>query len=108
MPARLISCRKCGRVCPGNRQRGKGLCEPCADAHQRNNWSGQEFVRNKAIIVAEVRRRQSLGIIVRCPRCELPLNDNITVDHIVPVREGGGHALSNLRPMCSRCNSARR
>jgi 5-methylcytosine-specific restriction endonuclease McrA len=30
-----------------------------------------------------------------------------TADHIVPVIEGGGHALSNLRPAHRSCNSRR-
>lgn len=27
------------------------------------------------------------------------------LDHIVPMRAGGTHALSNLRPMCKPCHS---
>lgn len=29
----------------------------------------------------------------------------LTVDHIVPKSKGGGDELSNLQPMCSRCNT---
>jgi hypothetical protein len=38
-----------------------------------------------------------------CYRCGGYAN---SVDHVVPVALGGTHALSNLRPACSRCNSS--
>jgi 5-methylcytosine-specific restriction endonuclease McrA len=39
----------------------------------------------------------------RCCRCGKAAN---TADHIVPLVMGGTHDLSNLRPMCRRCNSS--
>jgi 5-methylcytosine-specific restriction endonuclease McrA len=38
-----------------------------------------------------------------CYRCGAYAN---SVDHVLPVALGGTHALSNLRPACSRCNSS--
>ena len=37
-----------------------------------------------------------------CYRCGKPAD---TADHIVPVFQGGGNELENLRPACRRCNS---
>jgi len=39
---------------------------------------------------------------IRLPGCE---GVATTVDHIVPVADGGTDALSNLRPACEHCNS---
>lgn len=39
------------------------------------------------------------------PGCAAPAT---TADHIVPLRDGGSHALHNLRPSCPRHNSGRR
>lgn len=33
--------------------------------------------------------------------------DNLTLDHIVPMSQGGGNKLSNLQTMCEACNSAK-
>lgn len=33
--------------------------------------------------------------------------DRVTVDHVKPVAHGGPHCLSNFRPLCKSCNSAK-
>jgi 5-methylcytosine-specific restriction endonuclease McrA len=40
-------------------------------------------------------------------RCEWPgcLNAATTADHIIPLDQGGSHAISNLRASCLACNS---
>ena len=32
-------------------------------------------------------------------------DDKLTVDHIVPQKYGGSNAISNLQPMCQKCNT---
>lgn len=68
-----------------------------------------EYRRNRAAIVAEVRRRQQAGIIVRCVICEEPitLGQTVTIEHLVKVQDGGSNALSNLAPAHSICNSSK-
>lgn len=47
----------------------------------------------------------------RCFYCYIDLNTLIpaerTIDHIIPVYEGGDNNLYNLIPSCKSCNSAR-
>jgi 5-methylcytosine-specific restriction endonuclease McrA len=38
----------------------------------------------------------------RCVRCGRAAT---TVDHLLPLRLGGSHDVTNLRAMCVRCNS---
>lgn len=37
-----------------------------------------------------------------CEKCQS--RDRVQVDHIVPVSQGGGHSLSNLRVLCLSCH----
>lgn len=50
------------------------------------------------------RRRPPLPPSARCFCCGAPAD---TWDHIVRQVDGGSHDLSNLRPSCRSCNSAR-
>lgn len=41
-----------------------------------------------------------------CYRCAVVLDDStVTVDRIIPGRDGGTYQRSNIRPACSKCNS---
>jgi len=39
----------------------------------------------------------------QCLCCGKP--DKLTADHIVPLTKGGSNYISNIQPLCSRCNS---
>lgn len=39
----------------------------------------------------------------KCLRCGS--DENITLDHVVPVIKGGKNSLDNLQPLCASCNS---
>jgi len=46
------------------------------------------------------------GVTCACYRCGATLDEStITVDRIVPGRDGGTYRRSNIRPACGRCNS---
>ncbi len=53
---------------------------------------------------AEYKRNRKAVIGLPCARCHA--DPPSTADHIVPISQGGTHDLANLRPLCSRCNSA--
>lgn len=40
-------------------------------------------------------------------RCWMCGGAATAIDHVKPIRLGGSHMLSNLRPACSRCNSSK-
>ena len=43
-----------------------------------------------------------------CAACGRSLDaDTMTVDHKIPVSEGGGEEDENLQPMCGSCNQAK-
>ena len=44
----------------------------------------------------------------RCQLCCTSEKDRrLTVDHIVPLSLGGNNTISNIQPLCGRCNSAK-
>lgn len=55
-------------------------------------------------------QRKSLGAKVRrdvlsagkCAACGA--TDNLVIDHIVPIKRGGGHGVENLQALCRSCN----
>lgn len=49
-------------------------------------------------------RKKVLRAEPGCRFCQNPATD---VDHIIPLKDGGTHDLSNLRPLCKSCHSRR-
>jgi 5-methylcytosine-specific restriction endonuclease McrA len=60
-----------------------------------------EYQRNKPVVIAQGRRGRP------CYICEKPFRagQKITVEHIVPLRNGGTSKLANLAPAHSGCNT---
>jgi 5-methylcytosine-specific restriction endonuclease McrA len=102
---RLISCRHCGRPCPGGR---KGLCGSCASARHASGHGSSEYQRNAAAVRSQAALILRCGGSLFCGICHAPIvaTDVIQVDHITRLRFGGSHALTNLRPVHARCNAS--
>ena len=57
-----------------------------------------------------IRHNQSYRNILKCIFGMICLgcsqeNNNLTLDHIVPLSKGGRHCLANCQLLCSNCNS---
>lgn len=79
-----------------------GKCKP----HKRE-YDGERRRRTAAWSdYGQTWRRIRLEVLVEQPLC--PCGARATeVDHIKPLRSGGGHERSNLRALCKRCHSSK-
>lgn len=89
--------------------------------HRENRIKNPEHVKRRDVLAVALRRaRQNDALIIpftteqlkakcafwnnACWVCGEPAT---AIDHVKPVARGGGHLLSNLRPICKSCNSAK-
>lgn len=75
------------------RPRTPAFCPGCGPGLTHND---PEYRRNRVIVLEQSDV---------CWRCGKPGAD--TADHVTPLVAGGTHALGNLRPAHSRCNTAK-
>lgn len=87
-----MGCRIYGHLCPVT-----NVCEPFSETKEPRR-RGRSFP--KATILRVVRRDNSI-----CQVCGKALKDEeIELDHIIPVSKGGSSEESNLRVTCKQCN----
>jgi 5-methylcytosine-specific restriction protein A len=88
-------------LCPNFSPRGKHCAEHESERNAKRRsletWRdyGSEWQRTRAAVLAEE---------PTCIKCGKAATD---VDHIVPLKNGGTHARSNLQAMCKRCHSSK-
>lgn len=71
------------------------------------NRNARGSVRDRAARRAFLLATFGDGTTAPCYRCALELVDaTITVDRIVPGRDGGTYRRGNIRPACGPCNSS--
>jgi 5-methylcytosine-specific restriction endonuclease McrA len=81
-----------------------------AGASSGDHTQSSEYQRNAAAIRSQAALILRHGGTLFCGICRAPIvaTDAIQVDHIIRLRDGGSHALSNLRPVHARCNASDR
>ena len=84
----------------------------CQSCRGPSPYSNREYRKRRALLIADCRERIGIG---RCPGIldihdPHPLIDGnvLTIDHVVPLKDGGTHDEENLRVVCRSWNSARR
>lgn len=96
--------RKC-LDCPDLTRNPKGRCRPCQQRwdHRRNQQPGRQAYKDPAYkTISAAARRGDYGPCVDCGTLQ-----DLTVDHIRPLSQGGTNDPSNLCVRCRRCNSAK-
>ncbi len=90
--SRYTSCGICGR--PGK----TAVCDTCKQAA---TYANPTYRAN----AGEMKRAARQGVL--CCICSQPITDlaDLSIEHLVPVREGGSHERSNLDYAHGRCNS---
>lgn len=94
-------------------------CVPIANRSERWNKPIFQFIKDNTILCVCCHRKgthvityrqigEPPGTLHTDVFCQTPRNMVLmTVDHILPVSLGGFDRITNLRPMCARCNSKR-
>lgn len=97
---RAASCRRCGKPGPSS------FCDTC----RGETYGSQEYRSNSAYIRDWDRGILKRGGLVHCVICEQRITDpdDITVEHIRSVSEGGTNSLANLGSAHARCNYSKR
>ena len=98
-------CRRCGKP-------GKAICELCRSADNRRREAARPsarqrgydstYSRNRALMIARAWANGELCAI--CGR-EFARKEDITAEHLIPLRRDGTSALGNLGPAHGKCNS---
>ncbi len=96
--ARRTSCRICG---------APAKCSVCGDCKQAASYANPQYLANHAAMVREAQPWIQYGPGVQCCICPelITTLDQLSVEHIVPLREGGTHDKGNLGYAHRRCNS---
>lgn len=104
--ARELTCSACGTSFVGHGRKARAYCSSACSIAKRRNITVTESFKPM-----EIYQRDHL----RCAICMRPLAmervvphpDAPTIDHILPVVEGGVHSRANVRAAHFRCNSVR-
>ncbi len=110
----LSLCRGCKAWIPCDLVSVQGLCRPHANAEYRKHYPGFR----DAVSARKMARKRGLRVIPPIEReriferfnflCAYCGDTATTIDHVIPVKHGGGSIRGNLLPACSTCNSRKR
>ena len=99
MPRR-VACRRCGFPSPSS------LCAKC----RGETYDAQDYRVNSAIIRKRAAALLALGGFVPCIICGHSIRsmDELTIEHLASVGQGGSNVLGNLAPAHAKCNYGKR
>jgi 5-methylcytosine-specific restriction endonuclease McrA len=108
--ARPMNCCKCRRkTTKETHRRGSRVCRDCRvaasqETRHRQRFKGRERKRmHEKIRFPFVAWGKKLSACKgRCPLCRK--RKRLTIDHIRGFKDGGKLTISNLQPLCQRCN----
>lgn len=95
--SRRSSCRKCGKP-------GKALCDGCQAS---TGYANPEYLLNRQQMLEIARPHVRYGLGVLCCICGhlITSMDQVSIEHVIPLRNGGTHQMANLGYAHKRCNS---
>jgi 5-methylcytosine-specific restriction endonuclease McrA len=116
-------CRRCKHILPAERftkerKHRNGLSHDCKDcsrayyeenkgAYQRRRYQYQAAPGGIMIDFTPAQKAARFALWGgHCWMCGIA--DATEEDHVKPISTGGSHCLSNLRPICKRCNTTKR
>ncbi len=73
----------------------------------------EEFIKKQRQLARDLRKsrwwKNLCASGVSCYYCHTPLKPNeVTMDHVVPISEGGLSVKGNVVPCCKKCNSEKK
>lgn len=119
----LAVCRKCKHILPAERftkehKQRNGLSNDCKDcsrsyylankgAYQRRRYQYQAAPGGIMVDFTPAQKAARFALWGgNCWMCGIA--DATEEDHVKPISKGGSHCLSNLRPVCKKCNATKR
>lgn len=110
------ACQSCGEEFIRNRSGLNARCQRCVRedraARARVQNTGRSRARRARLAEGDLTQAEVRGVLFSrstCPGCGCRLTDKRgrrqrTIDHIVPLNQGGAHTLANIRLLCLGCN----
>jgi 5-methylcytosine-specific restriction endonuclease McrA len=80
-------------------------CTTCRSSDRRMPLSHRGVVTPDPYKSQDYRRNRLAVLEAAGWRCQICGAQAATADHVLPLALGGSHDVSNLRPLCRRCNS---
>jgi 5-methylcytosine-specific restriction endonuclease McrA len=111
----IILCKKTGcNLCFRNlrfRKRSKRyfkICFDCYNAERLRIRSNNRHRRTRRYNAGRIRLADWIEILeihkFQCADCGKRGRHNLTIDHIIPISEGGSNSANNIQPLCVPCH----
>lgn len=101
-----LTCVTCGKDCV-RRSPLQTHCKQCHRKSPATRNRQRKVYRKRLGIHYKTWKRIRSQILARDQLCQLcGALDNLTIDHIIPLSDGGGSEASNLRVLCETCHES--